>query len=364
MRAKKILVNAYFAQNLGDDLFLKVLFDRYPNAQFHLLTTNDNYNKIFEKYKNVKIMKTLSVNIGYRSINVFKKIHDVFLNYRNYDALVNIGGSIFMESNGWQKSLVNRGYLPDKFKKNNKKTYIIGANFGPFEDDKFIEKHREFFAKFDDICFRDFYSYNIFEDLDNVRVAPDVVFNLENNDSGKKEKCVGFSIIDIEKRSGLKEYLNQYIHKIGEVVKNFIKLGYRIKLFSFCEKEGDLRAINVLLNDLDLSYKENIEVVNYSVDIDGFLDKYRACEVIIGTRFHSIILGMLFNQNVFPIIYSDKTFNVLKDLNIESNCCYIKDIEKLDVKDIIVNALNNKFQNRKTFLESDKQFEKLDLLFG
>ena len=31
---KQILVKAYLANNLGDDLFLKVLFDRYPNIRW------------------------------------------------------------------------------------------------------------------------------------------------------------------------------------------------------------------------------------------------------------------------------------------------------------------------------------------
>ncbi|MFD1040621.1 polysaccharide pyruvyl transferase family protein [Virgibacillus byunsanensis] len=364
MSTKRVLVNAYFAQNLGDDLFLKVLFDRYPNAEFHLLTKNENYNIIFQNYSNVKIMKSMSVKIGNHTFNFFSKLHDLIIKYKNYDALVNIGGSIFMESVGWQERLESRGDLPKKFKKINRKTYIIGANFGPFEDNLYIEKHKEFFSQFDDICFRDNYSHNIFKELDNVRYAPDVVFNMEINfDVQDKEKIIGFSIIDVENRKDLEKYFHSYMEKIKEIVKSYIQLGYKIKLFSFCEKEGDIKAINYLLDNIEHTYKRQIEVITYNLDINFFLDEYKSCEAIIATRFHSVVLSLLLDQNVFPIIYSDKTFNVIKDLNMESNCCYIKDIDKLNTKSLIEILKDNKLKDKNLISESEKQFQKLDLLF-
>ncbi|SEP67487.1 colanic acid/amylovoran biosynthesis protein [Virgibacillus subterraneus] len=362
MSKKRVLVNAYFAQNLGDDLFLKVLFDRYPNVEFHLLTASENYNIVFQNYRKVKIIKSLSMKIGNRTVNLFNKLHEGIVKYRNYNAFLNIGGSIFMESMGWQKSLESRSQLPEKFKEGNKKTYIIGANFGPFEDDLFIEKHKEFFSHFDDICFRDNYSYKIFGDLNNVRSAPDVVFSLKGGYSVAQDKFIGFSIIDVEKRKDLKQYFYRYIQKMSEIAITYIDLGYKIKFFSFCENEGDLRAINYILNSLDSCYTEQVKVVNYSVDINTFLDEYKACETVIGTRFHSIILSLLFNQNIFPIIYSDKSYNVLKDINMDGKCCFIKDIEELDVKKMIKILPGNKLKNRSVMLEAEKQFNKLDLL--
>lgn len=39
---KNILVKAYLNQNLGDDLFVYILAERYKNKRFYLI----NYNKI------------------------------------------------------------------------------------------------------------------------------------------------------------------------------------------------------------------------------------------------------------------------------------------------------------------------------
>ena len=38
----KIYLNAYIAQNLGDDLFLDILLKRYPNHEFYAITQIKN----------------------------------------------------------------------------------------------------------------------------------------------------------------------------------------------------------------------------------------------------------------------------------------------------------------------------------
>jgi colanic acid/amylovoran biosynthesis protein len=360
LRKKNILVSAYYSTNLGDDLFLKVLFDRYPNIEWFLLTSNDIYIKTFVNYKNVHIIKTLSVKLGKRNINLFYKLNEILLNFRKYDAFLNIGGSIFMENIDWKNGLKVRSYLPDKFKKYNKKTFIIGANFGPFRDELYRERHKEFFAKFDDICFRDSHSYNIFSKLENVRYAPDVVFNLELEKNEKPEKCIGFSIIDLKERKGLNQYYNEYNEKVIQLVEKYVDLGYKIKFFSFCENEGDLGIINYIRSRVNSYYYSSIKVINYEGNIDQFLDNYKACEAIVGTRFHSVILALLLNQPVFPIIYSDKTYNVLKDLSMGDNCCYLKDIEKLDINEVLSKAKFNKLKSKSVISNAARQFEKLE----
>ncbi|WP_164667404.1 polysaccharide pyruvyl transferase family protein [Virgibacillus doumboii] len=354
---KRILVDAYFAMNLGDDLFLKVLFDRYPNVKWDLLTSSKKYKNIFRDYKNVRIIKSLSVKIiGERKINLFSKLNR-FFNYFRYDALVIIGGSIFMEKQSWKSLLKSCDYLPNRFKDLGKKVFILGSNFGPFNDQLFITEHRRFFSQFDDICFRDTYSYNIFKGLVNVRKAPDVVFNLEHR--GKQlEKSVGFSVIDIEKREKLSKYFHSYTEMHIELIKKYIEQGYKIKLFSFCKQEGDLKAINYIKGNLTPREKDYVEVISYEGNITDFLDSYSTCETIVGTRFHSVILAFLFKQNVIPIIYSEKTFNVLKDLKMDKNCCYIRDIKDLNINDVLSN--NFKLEKIKVIKDAERQFLKLD----
>lgn len=366
MAKKKFLVCAYFAKNIGDDLFLKILFDRYPNVEWDLMTANRNYKEIFNEYENVNIVYTYrNINFGKYDFNLFFKLNEILLNYNKYEGLINLGGSIFMESPAWRMKKDERKYLVEKFKEKNKKTFILGANFGPFKDQNFVEEYKKLFPDYDDICFRDNYSYSIFNDLDNVRVAPDIVFSLGKfYKTEPKEKKIGFSIINLSKREGLKEFQDIYNQKIVQLIEKYIELGYKINLFSFCENEGDLEIINALRDKVSTDKKNALVVINYEGNINPFLEEFKTCELIIGSRFHSVILSLLFEQAVYPLIYSDKTYNVLKDLGMEDVCCYIKDIEKLDIDTVISTALKNKLQNKTILKEAEKHFEKLDAYIG
>lgn len=54
---KKILIKAYTQLNLGDDLFIKILCERYENTEFYLFATPE--------YKNLKGIKTNNLKILY-----------------------------------------------------------------------------------------------------------------------------------------------------------------------------------------------------------------------------------------------------------------------------------------------------------
>lgn len=359
---KRVLVYAYYAQNFGDDLFLKVLFDRYPDVEWELLTANRNYNKIFLEYPNVRIIYSYrQLKFGESHINPFFILNNKLFNYKKFDALIIIGGSLFMQSPAWRMKLDERQYLVESFKRLNKKVYLLGANFGPFKEKGFVSAYRDLLSKCDDVCFREEYSYHLFKDIKQVRKAADIVFNMETyNLDQLKEKIIGFSIINLETRNELKMYEKKYIEKMVDLIEAYIKQEYKINLYSFCENEGDLKCINMIKGMLNQQYKEKVEIINYQGNINAIIDSFKTCEVIIGTRFHSIILAMLFNQKFFPIIYNQKTYNVLKDFEMDGVGNYIQDLDAVSVEDIIDQAKNNTVKNRDIFRSAIEQFKNLD----
>src|SRR5690625_2561833 len=126
MKRKNVLVSAYFAQNVGDDLFLKSLFDRYENVNCYLLTSNKRYEKMFESYSHVNTF------FSYRevmNINMFISWARLVNHFKKYDAFIKIGGSIFMQNKEWEKTFERRHQLMNILKKHNIPTFIIGANF-------------------------------------------------------------------------------------------------------------------------------------------------------------------------------------------------------------------------------------------
>lgn len=348
---KNILVKAYLVKNFGDDLFLKVLFDRYNKTNWILDTNDKEYKEIFNKYNNVNIIKSSFFKI-LRKLN----LHNIY--YRKYDAVIYIGGSIFMQLDIWKKQYKEKVILFNLFK--DKPKYILGANFGPFKDKFFWEKHRELFNKCKDICFRDEYSYDLFKDLENVRMAPDIVFQLKPTYVDKIKNSIGISLINLKNRDKLSEYNDKYKNKIKEVVEELIDNGKLITFFSFCEEEGDKEVIKEIFDIIDEKYKGLINIENYNGNIDEFLSKFERMENIIGTRFHACILSQVFGQGLYPLIYSDKTYNVLSDIGLDKEYLYIKNIEELSSRRILEVINDNKIQDRKICIEAEKHFIVLD----
>src|SRR5690625_151431 len=95
---KKVMVYAYTAFNLGDDLFIKILCERYPQTMFYLVAPK-SYRELFADIDNLKIIPRES--FIRRSLNLIMK--KLFRKYRfterliakKCDASVYIGGSLF-----------------------------------------------------------------------------------------------------------------------------------------------------------------------------------------------------------------------------------------------------------------------------
>lgn len=361
---KRILVNGYFGKNLGDDLFFKILFDRYPEVEFtsyanyYFRELHNDYKDIFSKYNNVKIKKYNRYRKYFNKLNLLPIINSIQFN--KYDAVVYIGGSIFMEASNIGRNAMEKESIFKYFAKDNKKSYVIGSNFGPYKNEGFLEKYRDIFSRCTDVCFRDNYSYGLFNNHNNIRMAPDIVFQLKARNIKKVKDSIGISLIEIQDRENLSKYTEQYVNKITEVVKEGMKRGKKFTFFSFCESQGDLTIINRVISLLNQEQKKYTEIVNYTGDIEGFLEKFESMENIIGTRFHACILSQVFKQGLYPLIYSDKTYNVLKDIKIDKEYCYINNINSLDVNHVLNVIANNKIEGDWVFKESEKQFKGLD----
>ena len=359
MKRKSCLVIGYMNLNFGDDLFFHILFKRYPQVDFYMYPPSvllDKYKECYKKFKNVKFYEEEEYYINVRKdivdksvpINLFPMICE---RAKNVDFYINIGGSIFIQNDNWKND--DRFILKDLLK--DKKSFIIGCNFGP-GDNEFTEFYKEWFTKFDDVCFRDNNSYEIFKNLQNTRKASDIVLlNCKKNKilNALYKKSIAISVIDIENNKNLKDYAQAYYTWHIRVIKNYIHKGFHINLFSFCTTDGDLKAINTIMKNVNEEDKKCIRVVQYDGIISKFLNKFKRNKYVIGTRFHSIILAIMNNQYFIPISYSKKTDNFLKDINKEIRAVQIKELHKKAKK-------NLKFCHIEQDFDANKQFEKID----
>lgn len=355
---KKLFVDIYLAKNIGDDLFLDILAKKFPNANFTVNYVGNEYDNFLKSYQNVQRRTYTLVDKILQRL----KLKNTLTNYKdiseNYDALIFIGGSIFREESYHNELYADRLRLVEQFKKKNKPIYVIGSNFGPYYSDDFYEDYRNFYKMCTDVCFRDQYSYNLFSDLENVRLAPDVVFQLDINEFQSKDKnqIIGFSIIDVNHKPGLSKYEEQYINSTIQTMKKIIDEGYICQLMSFCTKEGDMRMIEKIMNRIDCDYKDKIKIYEYRGNIEEALSIIATFRMFVAARFHANILSQLFGIGVLPVIYSSKTSNLLDDLNLNKIKITMDDLHLQYDDDILMESFFNYTDVEQLKLASKNQF--------
>lgn len=360
---KNIFLYAYDRVNLGDDLFVHTICNRYPNVKFYLWSKKYN-KKVFKGIKNLKVLDKDS-----KKLNFLSKIHpSLYPRYKAYMekkcyAVVYIGGSIFIEYENWKQILTWWDY-----EALNRKFYILGANFGPYKSEDYKKGLANVLKNVDDICFRDKYSYDLFSDIEKVRYAPDILFNYKFPDV-KSKKQIFISVIDcVGRNSELEKLSNKdsdYKRLISKYISDYVNMNYSVVISSFCKIENDEDTVNEILKQVNDTIKYNVQVINYNgTNVNEIISAIAESELIIASRFHAAILGFAANRPVLPVIYSDKTVNILKDLSFDGKHI---DIRKIDENSYIqpldinynVQIIKNIDEVKK---KSNLHFRKLDML--
>lgn len=373
---KNIFLDFYANGNLGDDLFVSVLLNRYPNTMFYVSSRFDSVYEITSRYNNLK-------NIPFRDISIVRKLFVcMFYNIKMYfladllmkkwysywsdkynlcDIYVGIGGSVFMQKQSYisfgdyKRLCITNAFLE-------KKKVIIGANWGPCKTRAFYSFYKKLLVQYNDVCFRDCISYFAFKDLPNVRFCADVVFQIPLKIIDKIPESVGVSVINL---SGRKELLKKeavYIRFMSDLARKCIENNRNITFFSFCKNEGDEDCVDLIKLELgNIQYSSLFSVVNYRGDVDSFMNEYAKCESVLASRFHAMILSFGLKQNVVPLVYSNKMLNVLEDLNFKELFIPISEMEKYSVISVLDAFEKYSFSLDKSVIDSSEgQFNYLD----
>lgn len=335
---KRVFLYAYDKINLGDDLFVHTIVKRYPKVQFYLWSNKENI-RTFQELSNLRVVDEDS-----KFLKVLQKIrpsliprYKAFLEKR-CEAVVYIGGSLFIEYDNWKQILSWWEY-----EATNRPFYVLGANFGPYKSEDYRKKLDGIFASMKDVCFRDNYSYQKFKNNPRVRRASDILFSLEMPKVDAIKKQIFVSLIDLESKdegqNRLSIYEDSYMQYMATVIRDYAKQGYKIILSSFCKNEGDEKAIDKIKALLDDGFKEHIFECNYDgTNSRELLQTIAESEIIVTSRFHGVILGIAAGRPVFPVIYSDKTLHVLDDMGFKGSYADIRRIQAVEPEQCVALA--------------------------
>lgn len=365
MLRKKILIHAYLLCNLGDDLFVRELCLRYPKVQF-IIVAGEVYHHIFSALDNLIILNPNSKEAQVINAKYEKKGESLgyFMHLaKRTKAVIHVGGSSFVQHQDNYQDFYD---LDRRLLKASKRMYLIGSNFGPYSKDSYYQDYYKLFAQYKGITLRDCYSYNLFKSLPQVSYAPDLLFGMKVPTTMEKKKEVLMSVIDFAKRNknhGIAAYEEQYISWHLKCIKIFIERGYMINLTAFCALEDDIRMTEILYHRLNKNEQKWVNKIRYWDDYEAILKLFERAEYCIGTRFHSIVLGMKYQCKTLPVIYSTKTTEMLKDLEITNK------VELQEMKNDTVEDIKQKIEKTKVMKnletigkEAKKHFQYVDNL--
>lgn len=326
---KKILVDIYLAFNLGDDMFLDHLAKRFPNVDWVPFHPGNNYNLFFKTYSNVQkfpygFIDKIKARTGY------DKLKDYGSMGKEYDGLLFLGGGIFREESYWKEVFKYRGSIISEFKKNKKPVWFMSCSFGPFNSDVFVNSYRSLFEKVNSVSFRDKNSFHLFKNIESATYAPDLLWSYQLPATEKMEKLLGISVIDPMHKEGFEETASKYIKAHRDLISKYIQEGFKVRIFSFCEREGDTRiAKEIIGSNIDC------DLIEYSGNIESFLKEIGSCSHFVASRFHANIISLKYRQSLLPVIYGDKTENLLTDLKIDHPIIRLENIQDLPNADFI-----------------------------
>jgi colanic acid/amylovoran biosynthesis protein len=355
---KKVLVHAFTQFNLGDDLFIKVLCERYTHIQF-VISAPQSYKYIFRGLTNLSVFPNDTVwvrgmNYLFRRLGV-NHFTSKLLGVR-CEAVVRIGGSLFMQGENWRKDLEHAKSMQI----NNKPFFLLGANFGPFFDEEFLYSYQELFKGYTDLCVRDRYSFELLKDLGHVRLASDIIFQMPKLSNRAVEPAVVISVIKPSYRKSLAGYDEVYYQKMMDLTVEFIKMGYRVMLVSFCTFEGDQEAVEEIIKLIPEIYFPQVEAHYYRDNLEQTLQLISDSSFIIATRFHAMILGWVYQKPVFPVVYSEKMLHVMDDVGFSGLYSDFSGLAALKAETIINYLPENLIDVSLQVRDAEKHFEKLD----
>lgn len=328
----KVFLNAYLNRNLGDDLFVYIICSRYKNVEFNVMA-HRIYRKLLPhnvKYK-VTTLEVLARRIERWVSSKFptkikrEMLIEKYFRNKRIKLARNSSYNVYVIGSGFVN---NYTYSEKQFEYDREyfaaRPFLLSCNFGPYKDSSYYEKFREMFKQLPDICFRDSHSYNLFSDLPNVRKEADIVFAYDLGTEniipdGFGSYCL-ISVVSLTKDGINSEYEHSYIDFIRACAENCISNGKKVIFVGFCKKQHDDYVIDEIVKKL--TDKSNYLIFNYpDATFKQIVGLFEQADEVIASRYHAMVLSMLYKKMTYIIAYDEKTVNVL--LDIDPNAKYI-----------------------------------------
>lgn len=283
------------------------------------------------------------------------KRYDAAIEYLNqFDAIVHVGGSFFIDLYGLKQfdTMIMCVLI-------NKPVYLVGHSLGPFEIKKVNKFASLLLPKIEKIYLRENESLKYLDTLSaklsNVSMGSDTAWVIPDYSPSEvflkevkavpNSKFIGITIRNLkpfDKRLGIsqEEFEAAFVQQINVLIEK----GYHILGLSMCTGldsypiDDRIVALNIKNK---LKRPECMTVLMYEYnDLElGYI--LSQCDLLIGTRLHSVILSLRYNTPAIALYYEHKSLGVLRKVGLEEYSFTIKELNTSRMNETINDILQN-----------------------
>lgn len=355
---KLLLVGNHTCGNRGDAAILRGLiselriqnphviidiYSRFPVSSSYLLGETlqldplDNYHdvsdsvldRLWKRFSRRLLAYSLARKLKkIKAINLPQHIFNHVEHIKQYDAVIQVGGSFFVDLYGPAQFEHALCALLAK-----KKIFMIGHSVGPFNSKKYAKLANHVFSLVDDLSLRESLSLNfmrkaLIED-NNVTAGADTAWLVPNNivdlpphilELVTSRPVIAVTLRELapfDKRLGVTQ--QEYQENFALLIEQLINDGYKIVLCSTCTGIGSYQRDDRMTALKVQSLVKSKEFCNVIMDelndvqLGSFLS---LCTLTIGTRLHSAIISMNYGTPSIAINYEHKSKGIMSQLDM------------------------------------------------
>lgn len=287
---RDLIIYGYNCKNLGDDLMFAEIINKTNYKRYFFIGHGEVPNFVNKEMFFIKPGRLMKLRWKLKA-----------------DFAV-IGGSVLMGASPQQKDAIRQKIEWFKWNKiTGGRNFIIGANLGPYDDEKeYLNLLTALGSVVDKWFVRDNVSFDMLEKVKTryLKLMPDIVMGfdkelyMENSDSS-----VAISVTSVAKDNNNLIDAESYAREIAQLAQSYIDQGKSVNLLSF-EDRVDLTPIDKIAS-LIKQTKGSVNIIkNVGEDIVKAIAK---ADVIVSTRFHAMVLAALFEKKQIIYAYNNKT---------------------------------------------------------
>jgi polysaccharide pyruvyl transferase WcaK-like protein len=179
-------------------------------------------------------------------------------------------------------------------------------------------------------------------DVTNDAVYPDLAFSLPravpvNHDPGQQGIVVGVGLMNYFGR--FETIYREYIQRLASFVVRLLERRYTVRILigDFVCDQGLRRDLRTLLEERGCNYEDGSIIDEPAFSVDELLSQLASVDVVVSSRFHNLLLGLMLKKPVVAISYQEKFKALMDGVGLGDFC---QDIEHIDVDDLIAKVIS------------------------